>query len=297
MTTAKENGLPFPNVPERLAKAVSGLAAIVDVTTSKRYVFASFGVAVEYLGMRSNDPDAEEFFRRLQTNALGGPWHGWVERTVLVGDTLFALRSCVGFSDFCERLKQRNFKSTFYELFSAKLLLEADFAICGRPITYVKTRDFDFHAIRNGQQVNVEVTALSKQGFSEITLRNALNKKRRQVPNTEPAIIFCVLPESWSEDPQVWKSYAPAICTAFLSSTRRVTAVVLLMEHNIGQSNAGEGAFIIHKQVFLNDNPYFQIADTSFLFRTILLPTLEQPYSGMTGEFFQWVDSLLPARS
>jgi len=98
--------------PERLANAVSGLEPYVDLTTPTKYAFAAFGVIVEYLGMRSVDPDAERFFRSGQLNSLGGPWHGWVTRTLLVGETLFLLRSCYGFSTFCTRLKQqRDFKS------------------------------------------------------------------------------------------------------------------------------------------------------------------------------------------
>jgi len=170
--------------------------------------------------------------------------------------------------------------------------LDAGFDIYGRSETGVKQQDFDFYAVRSNQQINVEVTTLTTPLYSDQTLHNALHDKRTQLPKTNASIVFVVFPESWGANPKAksWKLDASEVCKRFLhGSTRRISAIMLLMEQNIGSANAGTGGFIIHKQAFIHENPYFEIADTNFLFKGIALP------SGQKGasEFYRWVDFLL----
>jgi hypothetical protein len=38
---------------------------------------------------------------------------------------------------------------------------------------------------------------LTAPNFAPETVKNALQQKRKQLPDTDPAIVFCILPESW----------------------------------------------------------------------------------------------------
>jgi hypothetical protein len=63
--------------------------------------------------------------------------------------------------------------------------------------------------------VNVEVTALTAKEPSEQTVLNALRQKRRQVPTDAPAVVYCVIPESWSHSAIAWDGYLEKIVSRF----------------------------------------------------------------------------------
>lgn len=295
----------FPNVPKRLTNRVSALYAVLGARDENKYAGAAFCIINEYLGFTFADPKTDKFLQVRDMNAAG-EFAVLTQRVLLVGETLFALRSCVGFSEFCERLKKRDFRATFYELYCAKILLQEGFEVFGRPIFGVRGKDFDFHAIRNGQQVNVEVTCLTNDTYSTTTLLNALKTKRKQVPKDNPAIVFCVLPDSWSKgDPSIWQWPVSAICWKFLrTSTRRISAIVVLFAYDLGPNEAGSGGgYIVCSQGYLNKNPYFRIKDDAFLVdsRGMQWPPRREVLAGLPNnryreesEFFRWVDCILP---
>jgi len=293
----------FPNVPKRLTNRVAGLYAVLGARDETKYSGAAFCVIAEYLAISVADPKTDKFLQAKDVNSAG-ELAVLTARVLLVGETLFALRSCVGFSEFCKRLGQREFRATFYELYCAKLLLREGFEIFGRPIFGSRGEDFDFHAIRDGQQVNVEVTCLTRDDYSEKTLINALNTKRKQVPKDNPSLVFCVLPDSWSKNPSVWQWQVAAICSKFLrNSTRRVSAIMLLLGYDLGPNErGGGGGYVLYSQGILHQNPYFKIKNDDFVVgprdmpwppRREVLASLPNRYQE-ESEFYRWVDCLLP---
>ena len=78
------------------------------------------------------------------------------------------------------------------------MFFEGGYEVRAKPEAGVRGEDFDFQGIKDGEAVNVEVTALTAKSFSPQTVENALNQKRKQLPDTEASVIFCVLPESWA---------------------------------------------------------------------------------------------------
>jgi hypothetical protein len=255
----------FENIPDRLTESVKGLGEIINVNTDIRYIAAAGAVSAEYISKNFFGPNPDKFLNAQWTNADGNQGYEYSTRILLIGETLFVLRSCPGFSEFCARLKERELRATFYELYGAKYFFRWGFEIHGRPLTYVKGQDFDFSAVRGEEEINVEVTAPTVKEFSAKTLANALHHKRTQVPKTKPATIVCVLPESWATK-ENWNIHAPNIVRKFLTGTRRVNAVILLMEHHLGEFKTGGGAFVVHQNTILNRNTYFQLRDSSFLF-------------------------------
>lgn len=141
----RDSRVSFPNVPKRLTNRVAGLHVVLGARDETKYAGAALCVISEYLAISFDDPKTDKFLRARDTNPAG-ELAVLTARILLVGETLFALRSCVGFSEFCKRLKQRDFRATFYELFCAKLLLQEGFEIYGRPIFGIRGVDFDFHA-------------------------------------------------------------------------------------------------------------------------------------------------------
>ena len=98
------------------------------------------------------------------------------------------------------------------------------------------------------RQNKVEVTALTATSFSERTVKNALNAKRKQLPDDLPAVIFCLYPESWfTAGPDVVRAGLIKAANRFFSS-KRVNVVVFMSEqHWDAAGNGTLGAlFITH---------------------------------------------------
>src|ERR1700730_7749301 len=183
----------FENVPETLIDFVKGIPAEERIG-SMRYALPAGMVIVQYLRRNPTGAPADDFF---DPNLDGSVSYEHTVRLMMVGETLFLLRSHPAFSEFCRRFHGRNFRSTFYELLSARMFLRGKFEIHARPESGIKGDDFDFKAVGPSDLINVEVTTLTAPSFSMKTVKNALDAKRKQLPNDAPAIIFCVYPESW----------------------------------------------------------------------------------------------------
>jgi hypothetical protein len=161
-----------------------------------------------------------------------------------------------------------------------------------RQKTYHLVEDFDFYASRDGETVNVEVTALTLGQFSPQNVENALQHKRKQLPDTDPAIIFCVLPESWSETPM--GVALGKLTKKFFGNTRRISAVVYVIEKHVEWEKDGKvGHLSMQHLCLLNPNPRRPIGSLSFFNCDSwdVAPT-DPPTQRRNNEFFQWADSL-----
>jgi hypothetical protein len=185
----------FENIPDRLVKAIKDIPA-EDRVFPMRYLVPAGLVIVEYLRSSPTGLEADKFFD-FKLRPDGSISYEHSVRVLMVGETLFLLRSQPGFPEFCRRFQKSDFRSTFFELVAARAFLRGNFELHAKPETGVKGEDFDFKAVGAADSLNVEVTALTAPAFSVRTLENALNAKRGQLPNDAPAILFCVYPESW----------------------------------------------------------------------------------------------------
>lgn len=182
-----------------------------------------------------------------------------------IAQHLFAMRNVGGFSEFCRRMRTRNIKSSFFELASAKLFLDRGYCIDCWPEKNIKKKDFDFRASLGECCVNVEATTLSPGRYALNNVMNALNQKRKQVPDTAPAIIFCQFPYKWFEqkpfDPQFDLFYATC---KFFAGTRRINAIVFVTFQEVRLVSGGLMLFI-WKCTFANQQPRIPF-DVSFLY-------------------------------
>jgi hypothetical protein len=296
----------FDNVPAWLTEKIRGLPALQLPDRESVYLHAAGWVIARYLGKDVSSPNEDAFFD-YREDTTGALWHGHVNRVISVGESLFVLRSSPGFPEFCRRLRQRNLRSAYFEMLAAKQSFKAGFAVHARFETGVKGEDFDFRAVRSGESVNVEVTALTAKTYSVNTVLNALGQKRKQIPATAAAVLYCVLPEEWLTGRLDWDFSLFHIANQFLAGTRRVNVIVFWLEEhmNMGAGKPG-GALGLTRKAYGNAEPRIPLKDSSFLFageisrvdfhRAVttgkgLERLLKDSYN---SDFFKWVDHMAP---
>src|SRR5260370_28685974 len=177
----------------------------------------------------------------------GSVSYEYTVRILLIGETLFLLRSQPGFSEVCRRFSGRYFRSTFFELAAARMFVRVKFEIHAKPETGVRGDDFDFRAVRLGDSIKVEVTALTAPTFSVKTVKNALNAKRKQLPNDSPAILFCIYPESWfAVGPDLLRFGLMHTAFQFFSESKRINTIAFMGEqHWDASGNRTLGALFV----------------------------------------------------
>jgi hypothetical protein len=297
----------FDNVPDWLTEKVKRLAISLDPRDRESvYLNAAGWVIAQYLGMDVTAADADQFFGPKPADENGFVPHATVNKVILVGDTIFGLRSSPGFREFCRRMTTRDLRPHFLELLQSKTFFKAGYEIDARRETGVKGDDFDFVAGRDDETINVEVTALKAPAFSVRTVRNALDAKRKQVPDSQPAAIFCIVPESWFTGQFNLNSALGDVAVKFLAGTRRINFVVFVMEKHLeSESGRPGGALIILRDPYENLSPRIPIKNPEF-FRSgrqvsishgaVLTDAVinELEPEANTSEFFRWVDYLVP---
>src|SRR5882757_5272122 len=114
----------FNNVPDRLTDQLR--TAAVDFDREHFYWFAAAYLALFYLGKNFTDANTSDFLNLRKTTG-GGIWWGYASRVLIIGETLFLLRSSPGFAEFCRRLSGRDLRSTYFELYAARMFFEGGY--------------------------------------------------------------------------------------------------------------------------------------------------------------------------
>jgi hypothetical protein len=282
----------FKNVPRNLTDYLR--SAVCDFDRESFYWFAAAFTGMFYLGKNFTQPETGDFLD-LQRTSRGGIWYGYVGRVLLIGETIFLMRTSPGFSEFCRRMRGRDLRSTYYEMYAARMFLEGGYEVRAKPEVGIRREDFDFQAIADAETVNVEVTALTAESFSAQTVENALHQKRKQLPDTDPSVIFCVLPESWATTVNLGPILGE-LTKRFFDRTRRVTAVVFVVEMHVSGSDEPVGTFWIHHACLWHPNPRRPIRSAGFIANDAWKPTYAaldgSPTMRRESEFFRWVDSI-----
>jgi hypothetical protein len=272
--------------------------AACDFDRESFYYFAVAYIGLFYLRRNFARPETSDFLD-LQRTSRGGIWYGYVGRVVLIRETLFLTRSSPGFLEFCRRMRGRDLRSTYYEMYAARMFFEGGYEVRAKPEVGIRREDFAFQASADGETVNVEVTALTAESFSAQTVENALNHKRKQLPDTGASVIFCVLPESWATTENLGPILGE-LTRRFFDRTRRVTAVVFVVEMYVSGSDEPVGTFWIHHACLWHPNPRRPIRSVGFIANDAWKPTYVTPLGSPTmrreSEFFRWVDSIFSTK-
>ncbi|MGC9954126.1 MAG: hypothetical protein ABSD21_07595 [Rhizomicrobium sp.] len=142
----------------------------------------------------------------------------------------------------------------FYELMAARHFHEGGFSLHVSPETGIKGQDFDFSATKGVEKVNVEVTHIGTDDYSAATLRNALGKKRGQVPDNAPAVIWCAFPKEWRlQDPKIETNLVQS-AQEFYRITQRINVVVFMSEYHIEPAAPNENGVVLYPFVPVMNN-------------------------------------------
>jgi hypothetical protein len=267
--------------------------AATDFDKESFYYFAAATVALFYLRKDMTNPETGAFLN-IRRTSRGGVWHGHSGRVILIGETLFLMRSAPGFPEFCRRMSGRDLRSTYFEFYAARMFVEGGYQVLARPESGTRGQDFDFQAKREGETINIEVTALTQEKFSRQTVENALNQKRKQLPDTEAAIVFCVLPESWWGETSLGPPLTQ-IVEKFFTTTKRIGAVIFVIEKHFDFEKDGPTGFLSIRHLCLrHPNPRRPIVSWAFFGDAwqMNLDSMNPPTQRRENEFFRWVDDI-----
>jgi hypothetical protein len=292
--------MPFENVPDWLTDKVRRLKDDQNQLDRHSIYFNAAGYVIGwYLRKDIRSASSDPFFELPGKDAIEKDhalWHAHVHRALLVGATIFELRNSRSFSELIDRLiEQASLRAAFFEMSAAKQFHDLGYEIVARAEKRGRGLDFDFTAITATQTINVEVTALTAPVFAERTIVNRFKDKVDQVPKDAPAILYCVLPDSWVDTPGIdWDEALGRLTRNFLRSTKRWNAVVFWCERHQELGNDTHATYLVRKP-YLNERTYCPL-NTDFLFRgpkTGECTRGEFEAEANNGEFYRWVDSLV----
>ena len=153
--------------------------------------------------------------------------------------------------------------------------------------------------------MNVEVTSFTADAFSRNTVLNALKRKRDQVPDSEPAVIYCVIPERWLGSVADLDASLRDITNQFFRGTRRINVIVFWAERHIEVKDSQGGAWGLIRMPYSNLSPRIPMKNSGFLFGGVQSEVVRAAVTSgedldalakasYDTEFFRWVDHLVP---
>lgn len=148
---------------------------------------------------------------------------------------LHEVRSIPGFAAFAKGLRSRSLTDATAEMWAVRHCMDA-----GQGVRFVDPhghtgRSPDAITILSGMDVAVEVKARAELPIEEYHRKKVLStlgSARRQLPATGPSLVYLRVSPPWSEDEETLLSINDA-CMNFLRNTRRVNAVVLMVERRL----------------------------------------------------------------
>lgn len=176
---------------------------------------------------------------------------------------LHEARGIPGFEAFVRGLRARSLRDATAELWAVRHCARA-----GEGAEFIDPnmsagRSPDAVVILGGRRVPVEVKARVEQplvAYDDRKIMSTLGGARKQLPGSGPSLIYLRLSPPWSEDEVTLNSVAGA-CDRFLANSRRVNAVVLMLERRLPHPD-GEGmAFRTATLTIPSHNPRVRLDD------------------------------------
>jgi hypothetical protein len=176
----------------------------------------------------------------------------YMDRVCQLANYLFRLRDETGFDILIKRFRSnRDMRSVNLEAMIASFFKKQEFSIKILPQTMIRGLDFDFTATRGSEKINVEVTGCTNERFSAGNIKNILEKKRDQLPDSDPALLYIILPQEWVSDSPNLQTKIEEETVRFYkrSQTGRLNAVVYMMSQ-MKRVGAGAAFLDIYSPVF-----------------------------------------------
>jgi hypothetical protein len=201
----------------------------VTTASAKAYRFAllviGIFVGVDWLNLHIlNENVPSSFFRKDPSDPITLDIH--MRRVVELGEMIFNFQNVPGFEACIQQLRDSQIEPTVAEMEVAKLLRFA--AARFRFVTPAKKlgSDYDLEVLLPHDEVIAADTKCKIQSttLSKTSLRNSLDRARKQLPPDRPGLIFVKVPPNWILSPGARRSLGHSV-RAFFRSTKRVVSI------------------------------------------------------------------------
>lgn len=184
-------------------------------------------------------------------------------RLYSLASELHEARRIPGFDAFAKGLRSRSLTDATAEMWAVRHCTEG-----GQGAWFVDPlgqpgRSPDAMAILNGMTVAVEVKARAEMpigAYDRKKILSTLGSARGQLPAEGPSLVYLRLSPPWSEHEETLLSIRDA-CISFLRNTRRVNAVVLMIERRLPHPEGGGMAFKTATLTIPNERPHVWVPD------------------------------------
>lgn len=146
-----------------------------------------------------------------------------------LGRLLFDLQSFDWFDGLVDNLRQRDLAGALFEAEVARLLMQVPVKAALRVPTGETGEDFDIDLGGAGLTVAVEVKAKDADTpFTRRTVKNTLDRARKQLPKGGVGLVFMRIPRSWVTGQTLQELESEVVRS--LRNTSRVQAVILVWD-------------------------------------------------------------------
>ncbi len=205
LSEVRENGQT-----ELLALANGVLRAFMDAEWVELHIISG-GRKKGFLSIDESEPHRREmsFFRVMD-----------------LAEVIYNLQPVPGFDECITRMRDGDIEGTYAELDFGRMLYLNQVPF--RFVVPQGTTGFDYDIeveYPNGVIASADAKCkIESTDFSERTIRNTLNKARKQLPDDRPGIVFVKVPPRWIAD--AGSTFAMLdVARSFLRGTRRVVSV------------------------------------------------------------------------
>jgi len=149
-----------------------------------------------------------------------------VYRLCDLAEVLYNLQNVAGFDACIDRMRNGDIEGTYAELDFGRMLWLHQIPFAYVVPQGVTGKDYDVDILYpNGLHACADAKCkIESTDFGEKTIRNTLDKARKQLPDDKPGIVFAKIPPRWMEEAS-FLATTIGVAEEFLQTTRRIISV------------------------------------------------------------------------
>lgn len=226
--------------------AISMAMELLFLVFGKEWVFKNVLSASNY-NLIKTDPEKE---------------FSLMNRNLMLAEGLFNLKAIEGISNLLNKAYSDSIDSVIAEIESGRLFLQRGLTFRFVSCSGIKRSDFDIHIFDGDYEVFCETKCrLETSSFSQGSLRNTLDKAKKQLPTNNPAIVLIKTPNNWKES----RPLLEKTIYEFVNQTKRPIGVICWSEQWIRITNDERGKFILGIEVHNNQSKLYNAKLIPFL--------------------------------
>lgn len=218
--------------------AVEILKQVIGIEWANQTIFK------QHKKLDKKNRDAFIFFNSYDTGYI------WQTRVYFFGEYIYNLRKVQNFDLLKKEIEAGHLVSRFAEIEVGKHLMQRNINFEFVNPSGKKTEDFDIR-IKDELNVNCEVKhKIESTILSESTIINTLRRANRQLPKSEPGIIFLKIPQRWSEDSTLVIILNKVLVPFFQRNNSHLMGILLRWEE---QNSLSKGLFYFKYKLLRNE--------------------------------------------